>query len=599
VVIPGGLNPPGTPGSVVDVSHEPLNQAEEAIAVDPNNPSNVFVLANEVDRFRGGAPLGPGIMASYSKDGGLTWTTRTIADGTDGLPPSQGDPTVAWDQFGNLFVAYLDVGPGFSPDATDILMSTDGGVSFTPVAKVFGSSPAPAIDQPTIVVGPGPGGKFGSIWLQFNDTNNENAITGALVTGPGQVGPFLPLFFVPGSVGGNFGDIVVGPQGQVMVTYVDSGNALGPVNVMVSVKADGLGPGLFSPPTVAAVSNVGSFDPIIAQPLRMVDAEPGLAWDRSGGAHNGRVYLMYTTAPSTAVEQTITDVVVRFSDDMGKTWSPPVQVNDQSGNLHFLPKMALDQTTGFLGVSWYDTRNDLGGGGFQDTDGIPNDEPEFFAALSLNGGLSFQPNVQLTNRPSNSTATGNTNLGFNFGDFTGAAFNRGVYHAAWADNSLALGSANPDFPNFEIATATINAPALLSQSDVFEPNETSDKAHNFGTLNPTPATLLTNLTIFKHTNGLPDYDWFRWRIGASGTFAVGINVQAATGALELHLFTLTASNTLVELGRVASPTNVATFSGALATAVHAGEPILVEVKGVNSSPGVQDQGVYSLDVALG
>ena len=44
---------------------------------------------------------------------------------------------------------------------------------------------------------------------------------------------------------------------------------------------------------------------------------------------------------------------------MGATWSNPVRVNDDAGtNSQFLPFIALDQTTGYIAVSWYDCRND-------------------------------------------------------------------------------------------------------------------------------------------------------------------------------------------------------------------------------------------------
>ena len=38
------------------------------------------------------------------------------------------------------------------------------------------------------------------------------------------------------------------------------------------------------------------------------------------------------------------DVRVRYSDDMGRTWSPPVRVNDDATvNSQFDPKIAIDE----------------------------------------------------------------------------------------------------------------------------------------------------------------------------------------------------------------------------------------------------------------
>src|SRR6266852_3728658 len=112
-------------------------------------------------------------------------------------------------------------------------------------------------------------------------------------------------------------------------------------------------------------THVGGFDFIPAQPDRSVDAEPGLAWDRTGGPHNGRVYLVYTLEHPN--ESNNMDIYVRFSDNEGATWSGPVRVNDdQTTNSQFLPKISLDPTTGNLAEVWYDSRNDLGTGGAGD-----------------------------------------------------------------------------------------------------------------------------------------------------------------------------------------------------------------------------------------
>src|SRR5207244_13642898 len=62
----------------------------------------------------------------------------------------------------------------------------------------------------------------------------------------------------------------------------------------VNVDLDGLGPAGFGDRVFVAETHVGGFDFIPPQRDRSIDAEPGLAWDRTGGARNGRVYLVYT-----------------------------------------------------------------------------------------------------------------------------------------------------------------------------------------------------------------------------------------------------------------------------------------------------------------
>src|SRR5439155_22306657 len=119
-----------------------------------------------------------------------------------------------------------------------------------------------------------------------------------------------------------------------------------------------------------------------------------LAWDRTGGPHTGRVSMVYTAEHLN--ESDNTDVYVRRSDDNGATWSTAVRVNDDlTTNSQFMPKISLDPTTGNLAVECYDARNDLANTGSGDTDGLPNDDAQFWGAFSTDSGVSFTPNIQI------------------------------------------------------------------------------------------------------------------------------------------------------------------------------------------------------------
>src|SRR5260370_9880024 len=127
------------------------------------------------------------------------------------------------------------------------------------------------------------------------------------------------------------------------------------------------------------------------------------------------------------------DIYVQYSDDGGVTWSPAVRVNDDhTVNSQFLPKISLDPVTGNIAVVWYDSRNDLGTGGPGDTDGIPNDDAQFWGAFSTNGGASFTRNIQISAGTSNSHASGN---GIDYGDYTGLSFYGGIAPPPLSGNS--------------------------------------------------------------------------------------------------------------------------------------------------------------------
>jgi hypothetical protein len=302
-------------------------------------------------------------------------------------------------------------------------------------------------DQPSISAGPN------SVWVSFTASpGSQIEAFGAPVTGLGQFGSFSPPEAVPSPGGnGDYGDTSVGPGGQVMLTYQKATNGQGGSDIYTAVDPDGLGPAGFTA-TLVAHSHVGGFDFIPAQPDRSIDDEANLAWDRSGGAHNGRVYLIWTQESGN--ESDNTDIMLQHSDDKGATWSPAVKLNDNNtANSQFNPAIALDQSSGAVAVSWYDTRNDLGTGGSGDTDGVPNDDFQIWATYSTDGGTSFAPNFQVSRGTSNAA---DANSGFDVGDYTHAAFVGGTFWPAWSDNSNSTGT-NPDgtLHQFDLYTAKI------------------------------------------------------------------------------------------------------------------------------------------------
>ena len=287
-------------------------------------------------------------------------------------PQAIADPSVSWDSFGNLFLSYLGKATN-NPQVLDI--STNGGTTFTHLASV-----ASQIDQPTVTTGPSGTPGTGSVWVSWSGFGGM-FVAGAPVTGPGAVGKFGPTQAIAGSTGLSFGDIAVGPTGAVMTSFGPASGTTG--GTIYTSTSSGLGQP-FTEAQVATATGVGGFEPIPAQPSRGIDSESGLAYDGTGGPHRGRVYLMYTDASPAGAANT--DIYVRYSDSNGAGWSSPVRVNDDIGtSSQFLPRIALDPTSGELAVSWYDTRNDP-----------LNVNTELYGAFSTGGGASFTPNVKIS-----------------------------------------------------------------------------------------------------------------------------------------------------------------------------------------------------------
>jgi hypothetical protein len=419
-----------TVASNVNISMAAGDNAEETIAINPRNPLNLFA----DDTWS--------VVGRYSLDGGLTWNTSDVSP----LGTSDGDVSSAFDDFGNLFLVQFS---SVSTLQVVVGLSTNGGASFSMLYETTTKKN----DQATIVTGPSSTPGQGSVWISYTDKNNNQVVQGAAVTGFGSVGTFSAAQSVPSGSAGDFGDIVIGPAGQVVVVYQNNTTTEGPDTIHMNLNATGLG-GSFGPQRSPTVTQVGGFATIPAQPLRKIDAEAGLAWDRSGGPFQGRVYLMYTDRPNTSSYDT--DIYVRYSDDSGTNWSAPVRVNDDpvgNGKSQFLPRIALDQTTGYIAVSFYDCRNS-----------VSNNTAEFWAAVSTNGGASFLPNVKVSAGVSSALATGALGNKFDYGDYSGLTFFGGVFYPCWADNSNSTGN-NPDgaMNYFDMYTArvTVNTPVVL------------------------------------------------------------------------------------------------------------------------------------------
>jgi hypothetical protein len=411
-------------------------------------------------------PTAVGLFEGVSFDGGQHWTRQIIGDG-DQLGEICCDEQLAWDSFGNLWMVYLFSGGNGS---VPIALSTDGGLTWEKVAEIDPIKPKgvsvpentgskgnglsqkgiASADQPSISAG------AGSVWVSYTVyPSTVVQASGAPVTGLGRVGDFTTPQNVPTAFGkGNFGDTAVGPDGQVMAIYQDQTIGQGGARIYTALDPDGLGSAGFGEPRLIARTRVGGFDYVPVQPDRSVDAEANLAWDRSGGPHDGRVYAVWTQEVKN--ESDDMDIMLQFSDDDGATWTAPVRLNDDATtNSQVNPAIAVDQATGFVAVSWYDARNDLGTGGPGDTDGIPNDDVQIWATSSRDGGATFAPNFQVSEGTSNSSVEV-TGSGFNLGDYTHAAFESGNFFTAWSDNSNSTGD-NPDgtLHQFDLYTAKI------------------------------------------------------------------------------------------------------------------------------------------------
>ncbi len=529
--------------SLTNATRQFGDQNTVQIAVNPIDPSKAVMVTNDRPSSFLNAQLGNNLIPSpelavfVSNDGGRSWNPSPtvfdrLFDGVQTNPPSPESryhASVAYDRQGSLHIVYVAETPlpgpptlgtlATGPAAIVYAISRDNGQTFQPQLL---TGPAVGNDRPCVAVGPDAQNlALDAVYVTYH---TGVGAAQAIVMQGAQVPPALPNLPaiqtpVPQFATGAFAVVsntnaphfpiaTVGPTGEVAVTWqtpVLQSNIQsfqGPSTVNFAFDSNGRLGGLAFPSiTTITPSNVGSQDLIPAlnpfainvpitstflaptPPDEQTYASPLIAYDRSGGPHDGRLYLVYVDEQ--ANESDNLDIFLRFSDNNGTTFSDPVRVNDDLGfNSQFHPSLAVDQSNGVVVIGWYDARNDYFGGS-ADTDigntigffgsltGV-NTDVEYFVTASYDGGTTFLPNVVVSNASSN--AIRNFTNSFNgalLGNYTGIAVADGVILAAWADNSNSTGD-NPD-GNFntdvyvarltESSTGTASSTAFTSQTD--------------------------------------------------------------------------------------------------------------------------------------
>jgi hypothetical protein len=437
----------------VNVSGTTNILSEVSIDVDPTNPNNQVIVGHS------------GSIATmntfYSQDGGLTWTFVALGSAQDGLASTfRFDPTVAFDDYGNVYVGYgVRTGP---PNQITVVVakSTNGGqtyTQFTQVATTLDIGGLPGNDKWHLATGPDPSNPAQQnvyiAWTQnvVEGLSTDQRIVISRSTNGGATFS-APLIIndpsISGTRAGNlFADPAVGPNGEVYVAW----NDIGAGQVFVDVSLNG---GVnFGTDNLVTASGTGFKTSIPAQPTRGVFVGPTIDADRSNSPFKGRLYVTYTDLGPGGLPDT--DIYVRYSDDDGATWSARTLVNDDTGtNSQFLPWLDVDQQTGLVTTVWYDARNDAN-----------NQLVEVFLGISDTGGASFQPNILVSDGASDMSSNNPSAYGGNYLEYIGVATHNLVSYPVWTDNSL--DNTDMDFFTDQVSVTPVDVYILVDLSGSF------------------------------------------------------------------------------------------------------------------------------------
>jgi len=462
-------------------------QGENNISVDPNNPLHLIAHSNTFFRDATPACQSPtglaantyGTMSLFaSTDGGATWTYNcapwpaTITGGVAGADAWFGsDPALAWDNQGRAYATYMLISLNSSTNASGAAIvtarSTDNGASWQNLGTVTNGITSTTIgnDKEMMAIDNTSGQPFshpGRIYVIWDAANNEKIA----FSDNGTSWTTVNFASNSGAIGGN---VVVGVDGTVYVIW----NRFNVETIVFSKSTDG-GVTWTTPAVIStmALQSFGSNNLPPAQDSRGVNAFGSIDIDRNpASAFFGNLYVAFPDFPTGTTSGSDINTYVIRSTNGGTSWSSRVKVNDDNfGATQIFPWLAVDQSDGSLNVSWYDSRLDP-----------LNRKTQLVYARSTDGGVSFEPNILITdggltwrNNVNYSDENSTDNSAFNgnqYGDYSGiAALNRQV-HPLWTDSRMFFPLADTQSPTRREDNATnviinCSAPAAVSAPTV-------------------------------------------------------------------------------------------------------------------------------------
>ncbi len=372
---------------------------EVSLAVSSANPSYLAAGANITYIYN-------------STNGGFSWRQAYMSS-PYGV---WGDPCLISDALGNFYYAHLSnpSSNGYWIDRIVVQRSSNGGASWTSGVGIGYDPPIRQQDKEWLaadMTGSVYRNNIYAAWTEFDKygSTSPGDSTRILFSRSTDHGDTWATPVRVSDHGGNCYDSdstvegcvpAIGPQGEVYLSWS------GPVGIMFDKSLDG---GVTFGSDVFVTSQVGGWDYSIPGIYR-ANGMPVTACDCSTSPYRGTIYINWSDQRNGADN---TDIFLTKSTDRGQTWSSPLKVNADSGaHQQFFCWMAVDQSTGYLYIDYYDRRNygDL--------------STDLFVSRSTDGGNSFT-DIKV------SDSAFIPRSGVFFGDYTNIIASHGHIYPIW------------------------------------------------------------------------------------------------------------------------------------------------------------------------
>ena len=391
-----------------------LAQAEFHAAINPLD-NNHIVLAT----MHGFETIEDSYFTIYiSRDFGESWETSSFS-GIHENHLATGDPVLAFNTLGELFLTHLVLDED-DQILTIVSKSIDGGLTW----EEFFVYPFEFTDKPWMRIDTDPNSAYvNNIYLP---TVAEDEVHLIVVD---QEGTQLEMQVAPD--GDQIPSVTTNNKGDVYLSLLKLSD---PNELYVQKYSEG--GQLFEHSTFVTSFPDYTFN---AEDVSFrFNPCPYLAIDNSDGPYKGRLYFTYTA--SEPMMEKYFDVLLRYSDDEGVTWSDPKVVHSDitAGVQQFYSSIFVNDQ-GVVLIDWYDRK--------EHGNGSPN--TDFFFGASYDGGETFSE-VKLTSEPMDFNNIVTAGFGFGIGDYHQLIATDEVAISFWSDGRTNDGDLNIYFAKIGI-----------------------------------------------------------------------------------------------------------------------------------------------------